>query len=307
MTIMRRWGSALAALLLPACLLPARGESNRLHAQVLVFIPAYEGSQLEDPTLLGPGEAPPCVWGGLDAMRMSKFYFALRMPNALEARPMLSAGPIDVYETFVSSLQEEQGAAPHFAPYTPGADFFTFAYDWRQEIATVTVPALAQALDNYAKIHEQKTGIPAADTKFVIVTHSMGGLVARTLVSERPDLAQRISMLYLVACPNLGSVKAIKTIVTGPGGLKENALNFPASLLNLLPNNVSNAVTKLTAITRPRLYELLPVEDPRWESTAPDGSRHFVSPGDLLTVGPWQPYWPSAELEKKLYLDDWLK
>ena len=28
---------------------------------------------------------------------------------------------------------------------------------------------------------------------------------------------------------------------------------------------------------------------------------------DLLTVGPWQNYWPSAELEKKVFLDDWLK
>jgi pimeloyl-ACP methyl ester carboxylesterase len=303
----RRWSHALAALLLPACLLPARPEPPRLHAQVLVFIPAYEGSKLYDPTLCDKGDAPPCVWGGIDAIRMTKFYFALRMPNPLDARPMLTAGPIDVYETFVDSLQEDQGGSPPFAPYTAGADFFTFAYDWRQEIATVTAPALAQALDEYAKIHEEKTGIPAAETQFVIVAHSMGGLVARTLVSERPDLAQRISMLYLVGCPNLGSVKAIQTIVVGPGGLKENALNFPASLLNLLPNSVNLDVTKLTAITRPSIYELLPVDDPRWESVAPDGSRHFVAPGDLLTVGPWAPYWPSAELEKKLFLDDWLK
>jgi pimeloyl-ACP methyl ester carboxylesterase len=304
---MRRWGSALAALLLPACLLPARAEPSRLHAQVLVFIPAYEGSQLFDPTLLPPDQAAPCVWGGLDALRVSKFYFSLRMPNPLEARPMLSAGPIDVYETFVESLREEQDAAPHFAPYTPGADFFTFAYDWRQEIATVTAPALAQALDRYAQIHEKATGIPAAETKFIIVSHSMGGLVARTLVSERPDLAQRIAMMYLVGCPNLGSVKAIKTIVTGPGGLRENALNFPVSLLNLLPNNVNADITKLTAITRPSLYELLPIDDPRWECVAADGSRHFVSPADMLTTGPWRPYWPSAELEKKLFIDDWLK
>jgi hypothetical protein len=302
---MRR--SFALALLLTACLLPARADVPRLHTQVLVFIPAYEGSQLYDPTLLDKDEPPPCVWGGLDALRMSKFYFSLRMPNPLDARPMLSAGPIDVYETFVEAMTEEQDDAPHFTPYTAGADFFTFSYDWRQEIATVSAPALADALDQYAKIHEEKTGVPAADTKFIIVTHSMGGLVARTLISERPELAQRISMLYLVGCPNLGSVKAIKTVVTGPGGLRENALNFPVSLLNLLPNNVNADVTKLTAITRPSLYELLPFDDPRWECVAADGSRHFVSASDVLTVGPWAPYWPSAEIEKRLFLDDWLK
>jgi hypothetical protein len=301
-----RWSFALA-LLIPACLLPARADAPRLHAQVLVFIPAYEASQLYDPTLLDKDETPPCVWGGLDAMRMSKFYFSLRMPNPLDARPMLSAGPIDVYETFVSAMTEQQDDAPHFTPYTPGADFFTFSYDWRQEIATVSAPALANALDQYARIHEQKTGVPAAETKFVIVAHSMGGLVARTLLGERPELAARISMMYLVGCPNLGSVKAIKTVVIGPGGLKENAINFPASLLNFLPSNVDANVTKLTAITRPSLYELLPFDDPRWECVEADGSRHFVPAADLLTVGPWQQYWPSAEIEKRLFLDDWLK
>jgi predicted alpha/beta-hydrolase family hydrolase len=301
-----RWSFALA-LLLTACLLTARADAPRLHTQVLVFIPAYEGSQLYDPTLLDKDEPPPCVWGGLDAIRMSKFYFSLRMPNPLDARPMLSAGPIDVYETFTSAMTEDQDNAPHFTPYTPGADFFTFAYDWRQEIATVSAPELAAALDHYAKIHEQETGVPAADTKFIIVAHSMGGLVARTLISEHPEIAARISMLYLVGCPNLGSVKAIKTVVVGPGGLRENALNFPVSLLNLLPNSVDADVTKLTAITRPSLYELLPFDDPRWECVAADGSRHFVATSDVLTVGPWAPYWPSAELEKRLYLDDWLK
>jgi hypothetical protein len=298
-----RRGLALALLL--AC--PFARAETRLHTQVLVFIPAYEGSRLYDPTLLPPDEDAPCVWGAVDAIRTSKLYFSLRMPNALVAKPMMSAGPIDVYGKFTSALTEEQDDAPHFRPYTAGADFFTFAYDWRQEIATVTVPTLLDALNQYARIHEQKTGIPAAQTRFVLVTHSMGGLIARTLLGEHPEWAPRIAALYLVGCPNLGSVKAIKTIVLGPGGLKENALNFPASLLNLLPNNVDANVTKLVAITRPSLYELLPLDDPRWECVEADGSRHRVAAEDLLTVGPWEPYWPSAELEKRVFLDDWLK
>ncbi len=299
-----RLGLAFLALLAPA--LPGRADAA-IHTDVLVFVPAYEGSQLFDPTLRDKGDDPPCVWGSFDAMTDSTLYFALRMPNPLTAKPMLSAGPIDVYEDFISGLTDDHDEVPHFHGYTQGADFFIFAYDWRQEIATVTAPLFEQALEKYARVHEAKTGIPAASTRFVIVTHSMGGLVARTFLSENPDWADRISALYLVGCPNLGSVKTIKTLVTGPGGLKQNALNFPASLLNLLPNDVNSEITKLVAITRPSLYELLPVQDPRWECVAADGSRTRIAAPDLLSVSPWLPYWPSAEMERRLFLNDWLK
>ena len=284
----------------------ARAEGP-LHAQVLVFLPAYEGSKLYDPSLAAPGDDPPCVWGSLDAIRGKKLYLALRMPNPLEAKPMVAAGPINVYGDFIDGITSDHDDVTGFQPYTEGADFFTFSYDWRQEIATVTAPLLAQALDNYARIHEQKTGIPAPDTKFIIVAHSMGGLVARTFLSENPRWADRISAMYLVGTPNLGSVKAIKTIVVGPGALKENAINFPASLLNFLPSDVDVNLTKLVAITRPSIYELLPFTDPRWECVAADGSRTRISAEDMLRIGAWQPYWPTADLERRIFLDDWLK
>lgn len=294
------------ALMLSFFFSPSLCADAPLHSQVLVFIPAYEGSKLYDPTLNEPGEDAPCVWGSLDAIRTAKLYLALRMPNPLQAKPMVSAGPIDVYGDFISGMTEGQDT-PGFQPYTEGADFFTFAYDWRQEIATVTAPLLKKALENYAQIHEEKTGIPAPDTKFVLVGHSMGGLVARTFLSENPDWSDRISAMYLVGTPNLGSVKSIKTLVVGPGGLKENAINFPASLLNFLPSTVDANLTKLVAITRPSLYELLPFDDPHWECVNADGSRLRVSALDMLRIGPWQPYWPSAELERRIFLDDWLK
>src|ERR1700683_3757343 len=303
-----RWVvSSLALGLMLSFLLPSRLRADiPLHSQVLFFLPAYEGSKLYDPDLVPKGDDPACVWGDLDAIRNAKLYLALRMPNPLQAGPMLSAGPIDVYSDFVEGMTEEQDT-PGFQPYTQGADFFTFSYDWRQEIATVTAPQLAQALDVYARIHEEKTGIPAPQTKFILVGHSMGGLVARTFLSENPQWADRIAAMYLVGAPNLGSVKPIKTLVVGPGGLKENAIGFPASLLNLLPSNVDANLTKLVAISRPSLYELLPFDDPRWECVAADGSRVRISAQDMLRVGPWQPYWPSPELERRVFLDDWLK
>jgi pimeloyl-ACP methyl ester carboxylesterase len=287
----------------------ARSEQAQpLHADVLVFVPAYEGSALYDPALAKKqGDDGPCVWGSLSAIRSSELYLSLRMPNPLVARPMLSAGPIEVYADFVAGITHRQSSVPGFQPYTEGADFFTFAYDWRQEIASVTAPLLAEALDSYAAIHEKKTGIPAAQTHFILVGHSMGGLVVRTLVSEHPEWADRISTMYLVGTPNLGSVKAIKTLVVGPGGLKENAVTFPASLLNFLPNSVDANLTKLVAITRPSLYELLPFDDPRWECVAADGHRMRIGAADILSLGPWEPYWPSAELERRIFLDGWLK
>ncbi len=300
----RRW-----VLLLVAAMLffsPRLRADPSYHAQVLVFIPAYEGSKLYDPSIYQKSDDPPCVWGSVDAIRNMDLYFCLRMPNPLIARPMLTAGPIDVYNKFVSGITDDQDV-PGFHPYTDGVDFFTFAYDWRQEIATVTAPLLRQELEKYARLHEEKTGIPAADTKFILVGHSMGALVARTFLSENPQWANRIAAMYLVGPPNLGSVKSIKTLIVGPGGLKENALSFPASLLNLLPNNVDANITKLTAISRPSLYELLPFNDPDWECVQANGSRFRIPAMDVLSVGSWEPYWPSPEIERRLYLNDWLK
>ena len=298
------WALILAGLM--GCGVPALAD-NPLHRQVLVFVPAYEGSQLFDPTLKPKGDDPPCVWGSLDAITDADLYWSLRMPNPLTAKPLLNAGPIDVYDDFVSGLTDDHGQAPFFHPYTKDEDFFIFAYDWRQEIATVTAPLFKSALEKYARIHEEQTGIPASETHFIIVAHSMGGLVARTFLSENPDWADRISSLYLVGTPNLGSVKAIKTLVTGPESLKDKGIDFPLSLLSIVPNNVDSRITKLVAITRPSLYELLPLQDPRWEVVAADGSRTRVAAPDLLNVGPWKPYWPTAEAEKKLFIDGWLK
>jgi hypothetical protein len=132
----------------------------------------------------------------------------------------------------------------------------------------------------------------------------MGGLVARTLLAEQPDWAPRVRQLYLVGTPNAGSVKAIKTVVYGPDSLKSQASGFPGALLNLVPTSVDQDVTKLTGITRPSLYELLPTGDPHWTRVI-EGRREIVT--DALATGPWRRYWPTAALEQRVFVDGWLK
>lgn len=297
------------ALLLFLLILPATGCSRAeaaLHAQVLVFVPAYEGSQLWDPDLNGGNDAA-CVWGSLNVLLSSKLYFAMRMPNVVTARTMKAVGPIDIYGKFLSALTHPDDEEPRFSPYTEGSDFFVFNYDWRQDIGSVSAPLLGRALENYARIHEQKTGIPARETQFIIVTHSMGGLVARTLLGEEPAWAPRISRLYLVGSPNAGSVKAVRTVVYGPDSIKAYATGFPGVLLNLLPTDVDQNVTKLTGITRPSLYELLPTGDPHWTVRTAHGDTRRMDDDAVWEAASWEPYWPSAALEKRVFLDGWLK
>ena len=298
------WLGALTLLVLTGYTVRA---APLLHAQVLVFVPAYEASQLIDPDLQEKQNAPACVWGNFAVFFSSKLYFDLRMPNPLVARPMLAVGPIDIYRKFIKTMTEAKSGAPGFAPYTQGSDFFIFAYDWRQEIASVSAPLLGEALEDYARVHERLTGIPASHTRFTIITHSMGGLVARTLLSEKPEWASRISRLYLVGSPNMGCVKAIKTVAVGPDSLKAYASGFPGIFLNLLPTDVDQNVTKLVGITRPSLYELLPFDDPHWQRRHANGSSQRMRAEDVLSADSWETYWPSAQLERKLFLDGWLR
>lgn len=289
----------LLTLLFPA--LPVR--PHPLHADVLVFVPAYEGCQLFDDTLNPPGD-PACVWGNIDTFLSARLYFCLRLPNRLEPKTMRSVGPIPVYGRFLDALARPDDHAPGFVPFTPGGDFFVFDYDWRQDMARVSAPLLGRALERYAAIHAARTGIPASQTRFIIVTHSMGGLVARTLLAEQPALGPRVRRMYLVGAPNGGSVKAIKTVVYGPDSLESHAHGFPGVLLNLIPTSVDQNVTKLTGITRPSLYELLPTGDPHWTRVI-DGRREPVA--DAFATDPWRRYWPSAALEQRLFVDGWLK
>jgi hypothetical protein len=110
-----------------------------------------------------------------------------------------------------------------------------------------------------------------------------------------------------VGTPNLGTVETIKSIVAGPGGTQEKEMGFPASFLSVFAGGVAPEVAKLVAVTQPALYEILPFQDPRWDCVAADGSRSRVAPLDILNVGTWEPYWPTGEMEKRLFLNTWLK
>lgn len=89
--------------------------------------------------------------------------------------------------------------------YTLDTDLFVFPYDWRKDISNT-----ASLLDQKIEDIKQQTNSDKVD----IITHSMGGLVARNYIADTTR-AQKVRKLLTLGPPNLGAVKLLKALQYG--------------------------------------------------------------------------------------------
>ncbi|GAB4189736.1 MAG: hypothetical protein OHK0022_02120 [Roseiflexaceae bacterium] len=99
--------------------------------------------------------------------------------------------------------------------YVEGVDLWVFPYDWRKDIRSITGQLdsrVTQALigANGGRTDQSTWTIRRAD----IVAHSMGGMVARSYISD-PARASRIDQLITLGSPQLGAAKFLKTLIYG--------------------------------------------------------------------------------------------
>ncbi len=117
--------------------------------------------------------------------------------------------------------------------YTLNQNLFIFPFDWRKDLSQTK-----DLLDQ--KINEIKSQTGAA--KVDIVTHSMGGLVARNYIADSPK-ASKVRKLITLAPPNLGSVKFLKALHYGDClflGLGPFCLSIaPSEISDVLQNFIS--------------------------------------------------------------------
>lgn len=135
---------------------------------------------------------------------------------------------------------------------------FQFDYDWRLDIAATArkLGGFIEEKRRYVqKEIERRFGIPDYDVRFDLVTHSMGGLVARYYLrygdrslpadGSLPEVdwrgARYVQRVVMVAPPNAGSLDALRALVEG---------HRPAVLL---PRYAPALLG-----TMPSLYQLLP-------------------------------------------------
>jgi pimeloyl-ACP methyl ester carboxylesterase len=217
-----------------------------------------------------------------------------------EAKVSALIPEISVYGPLLEALERYGGykRASFDAP-PPGGDrdtLYLFPYDWRRDV-------VESARTLGCMIEELKRRLGRPDLRFDLVTHSMGGLVARyyAMYGERdvldvvvacPDWsgARNLNRVVMIAAPNAGSMNALRVLLKG-----FSAMSF-ARPFRALPRSLSRQlpfarVGLRVTFTLPAIYQLLP----------PRGHARFFSahlsplPVDLYDPETWRRFkWSAA-------------
>jgi hypothetical protein len=157
-----------------------------------------------------------------------------------------------------------------------------FGYDWR-ESNSVSADKLAGFM---------RTQIENGTERFIIVAHSMGGLVTRLTLRDK-DLAKRVERYVQIATPVQGSSKAYATLKRR---LEIHPLfdQYRSILNHLRPETLHHLLESLSSCSS--LFELLP----------PTGTRFLERPVglwcDALAENVWPPQFDGKiELAKALH------
>jgi pimeloyl-ACP methyl ester carboxylesterase len=161
---------------------------------------------------------------------------------------------IQIYDRLIESLKADGYTEAKWDAPAATDVFYVFPYDWRLDNVE-TARILTQ------KIQTVKTKLKRPDLKFNVISHSMGGLIARyaTLygstdlpAGERKPVpnwagAKHFNKIFLVGTPNEGSLPALNSLINGFSFLG-GGLNLPF-IQNL---------TRFDIFTIPAVYQLLP-------------------------------------------------
>ncbi len=249
------------------------------HQVPVIIIPGLLGSRLAD------RETGVEAWPGSTRRLLTSGYLELALridPETLEPKDdglvasglFDSAVGLDFYGKVVEALQEV-GGYRRGQPGQPAtgreAQFYTFAYDWRQDnIVTV------RALD--ALIGQIRRDYGDPDLRVDVIAHSMGGLVVRYYERYGTDDvldgnsfpvtgagARKLRRVVLLGTPNQGSVTAIHSFLNG----------YRVGLSRLPNEGIA---------TMPSMYQLFPHPLVTWIAT----TRGQPLRRDLFDVEVWR-------------------
>jgi len=112
----------------------------------------------------------------------------------------------DFYGGLLTDLQD--------VGYQFGVDLFTFPYDWRLSVSSNAALLDAVVVDALTAVNGTDDPSLWTVTQVNLVTHSMGGSVARAYIGSA-DQASRVHRVITIGTPQLGFPKMLKMILFG--------------------------------------------------------------------------------------------
>lgn len=229
----------------------------------IIIIPGLTGSELvnsknQEIVWFRPGRAKE------DDLRLPISPVLTRNRDGLQVRDIIREvelvkflPEIEIYQRLVEAL-EKRGGYAEGKWGAPGANgdkdtFYVFPYDWRYDNVE-NARLLMRQIDGL------KRKLKRPNLKFNVISHSMGGLIARYAAmygdadltragAMRPTWAGRrhLDKIFLLGTPNEGSVQALDSMLNG--------FSFIGGGVNLpFVQNLS----KFDVFTIPSIYQLLP-------------------------------------------------
>lgn len=243
----------------------------------IVFLPGIMGSRLRFPE-------SGLFWDPDSTLRMLR-WIAIPVVNPADvlARKIHRDAPAEVLEDESNGLLDDQvdrgwsGVAKSFyvtllqALQNNGdAKVYAVGYDWRQDLVALS-PYLR---DRLAVVRQRENG-----AKVILITHSMGGLLARSALRQNPDLVETVAGVIHIFQPVQGAVVLYRRFFTGVRvGPDERITEFP--LIWIFGDNAQHFATNVCGM--PGAMQLLPTADYQF----PPGSRFipFTEPADLYEL-----------------------
>ncbi|MFZ2154053.1 MAG: hypothetical protein WAV16_02365 [Candidatus Moraniibacteriota bacterium] len=120
----------------------------------------------------------------------------------------------DLYESFLADLDK-------LKVDNVIDNYKSFAYDWRQSVEDIAKNGTPYQLETdkiQLKLIQDEINALAQSSKngkVTIVAHSNGGLVAKAVMVENPELAAKVDKIILVASPQMGTPRATLSLLYG--------------------------------------------------------------------------------------------
>lgn len=161
---------------------------------------------------------------------------------------VLPLGQSNIYKSFLSNMEGlvSEGIIN---------DFNSFAYDWRYSVFDVAIEEVDYKSESKRLLDEVLALADNSYTgKVTLIGHSNGGLVAKALLEEYGDtfLAGKVDKLIMIGTPQLGTPKAIGSMLHGLDQSLGYGLIASADTVRQVTKNLPGAYTLLPS---PRYFE----------------------------------------------------